>query len=175
MLARYHARWWDSSPGPGRRTPCAGYEIVTDAFFRESNFEHCTQLPRWEYVPPPLRDRERFLNAVLKMSDNNARGPKCTIHGDPDVGNMFFEVDGTPGFLDWQGATLGCWAHDFTEFILTALDIDVRRTHERPLIEYYLEQLRSHGIEAPRSGSADRVPWHFLADSAEKAFRRINA
>jgi len=153
MLARYHARWWNSA-GPVKQVSSANGEIVTDMFFSKSNFEDCTHLPRFEYVPPPLRSRERFLGAIYKLWDSNLQGPRCIVHGDPDLGNSFFELDGTPGFLDVQGDTLGCWAHDFTEFVITALDIDARRNFERPLLEFYLEQLRSHGVDAPTFGKA---------------------
>ena len=148
MLARYHARWWNS-PGTTRPESTSGGRIGTDVWMGESNFEYCMQLPRFEYVPPPLRDRERFLSAIYKMWDSNAQGPHCILHGDLHLGNCFFEVDGSPGFMDGQGDSRGCWAHDFTEFVLTALDIEDRRKHERPLLEFYLQELRSRGADAP--------------------------
>jgi len=148
MLARYHARWWNS-PGKVRPETSAGGTIVTDDWMSEGAFERCRQWPRFEFVVPELRNREQFLKAVYKLWDSNLRAQHCLLLGDPHLGNCFFEVDGTPGFLDLQGDTLGCWAHDVTEFILTSLDIDVRRNHERPLLEFYLEQLRSRGVDAP--------------------------
>jgi aminoglycoside phosphotransferase (APT) family kinase protein len=100
-------------------------------------------------VPAPLRDREHFRSLLYKMWDSNAQRPRCVLLGDLQLGNCLFEVDGTPGFLDLQGDTFGCWAQDFTEFLTSALDIDDRRKHERPLIEFYLQQLRSHSVDAP--------------------------
>ena len=147
MLARYHARWWNS-PGPAILCPPGGM-IIADDWLSESNFENLLQLPRFEYVPPELRDRERFRSALYSSWESNAQGPICLIHGDTHLGNWFFDVDGTPGLLDWQGDVRGCWAHDVTEFLLTALDIDERRNHQVPLLEFYLEQLRSHGVDAP--------------------------
>jgi Phosphotransferase enzyme family len=155
MLGRYHARWWHT-PGITRREITSGATVVTDVWLLADNFERCTHMPRFEFVPPPLRNRERFRSAIYHLWDSNARGPLCILHGDLHLGNCFFDVDGTPGFLDGQGDTRGCWAHDFTEFLMTALDIDARRTHERPLLELYLEQLRSHGIDAPSFETAWR-------------------
>ena len=153
MMARYHARWWNS-PGTTRPEVSAGAVGVTDDWMNASNFEQCLQLPRFEYVPAPLRDRERFRRFIYRLWDSNAQGPHCILHGDLHLGNCFFEVDGTPGFLDGQGDTRGCWAHDFTEFVLSTLDIDARRKCERELLEFYLQQLRSHGIDALSSENA---------------------
>ena len=153
MLAHYHARWWNSQDLASLGTPIFANEWL-DLTLEAGNFEHCMQLPRFEYVPPELRDREHFRRALYSSWESNAQGPSCLLHGDLHLGNCFFEVDGTPGFLDWQGDTRGCWAHDFTEFVLTTLDIDARRNCERPLLEFYLQQLGSHGIDAPSFDNA---------------------
>jgi len=153
MMARFHARWWNG-PERARRETSAGAALTTDDWMSESAFEHCMHLPRFEYVLPALRDRKRFVSAIHKLWDSNAQGARCLLLGDVALGNCFFEIDGTPGFLDLQGDTFGCWAHDFTEFVLSALDIDARRTSERPLLEFYLEQLRSQGIDAPNFANA---------------------
>ena len=153
MLARYHARWWNSPELASLGQPIFADDWV--GFILDAgNFEHCMRLPRFEYVPPPLRNRERIRSGLYGLWDSNAEGPSCILHGDLHLGNCFFEVDGKPGFLDWQGDTCGCWAHDFTEFLLTALDVDARRNCERPLLEFYLQQLRSHGIDAPSFDNA---------------------
>jgi len=154
MVARYHARWWNS-PGSVSTRP-AGGDVVTDIWMGAGNFQHCMQLPRFEYVPPPLRDRERFRSTLFKLWKSNAQGPHCYLLGDLHLGNCYFDVNGEPGFLDLQGDTLGCWAQDFTEFLTSALDIDARRRCERPLLEFYLQQLRSHGIDAPDFDTAWR-------------------
>lgn len=147
MLARYHARWWNS-PGPVRIGP-AGGSIVTDVWLDEENFERSSKLPRFEYVPPELRDRERFRDAVIRLWEDNATGPSCIVHGDLHLGNCFFEPDGSPGFLDWQGDTHSSWAHDFTEFVLSALDVEDRRGYDRALLAFYLEELHASGVDAP--------------------------
>jgi len=151
MLARYHARSW-GSPELASLVPVGGASLADDwagLMLDASGFKQCMQLPRFEFVPPALRDRDRFRGALHKMWHSNAHGPHCLLHGDLHLGNCFFEVDGTPGFVDWQGDTRGCWAYDFTEFLLTALNIDDRRNCERLLLDSYLAQLRSCGIDAP--------------------------
>jgi hypothetical protein len=147
MLARYHAHWWNS-PGPVRVGP-AGSSVVTDVWLAERNFERSKKLPRFQYVPPEMRNADTFRNAVIRLWEDNTKGPTCLLHGDLHLGNCFFEPDGSPGFLDWQGDTHGCWAHDFTEFVLSALEVEDRRKHERPLLELYLKELRACGVDAP--------------------------
>jgi aminoglycoside phosphotransferase (APT) family kinase protein len=148
MLARLHAQWWMCPGTPQRHS--AGADIVTDVWLGESNFRDCLRLPRYQYVPRELHDRERFRNAVYALWDSNARATHCVVHGDLAIGNCFFDADGSPGFLDGQGDTLGCWAYDYTVFIITSMDIAERRANERALLEHYLQQLRSHDVDAPR-------------------------
>lgn len=147
MLARYHAQWWNSPGKPQLHT--ASGNIVTDVWLDVANFELSRTLPRFVYVPPELHDRKRFLNAVYRLWDSNLQGTHCILHGDLALGNCFFDADGSPGFLDGQGDTLGCWAHDFTTFVITALDVEDRRNHERSLLALYLDELRARGADAP--------------------------
>ena len=39
------------------------------------------------------------------------------------INNTFFEPDGTPGYVDWQGAMKGHWAYDVSYFVGGALAI----------------------------------------------------
>ena len=43
----------------------------------------------------------------------------------------------------------GRWAHDFTYLLITGLASEDRRTHERDLLSFYLDELRRHGIDSP--------------------------
>ena len=40
----------------------------------------------------------------------------------------------------------GQWAHDVTYLLVTSLDTNFRRKHERELIDHYLDRLRAHGV-----------------------------
>lgn len=75
-----------------------------------------------------------------------AAEPQTVLHGDTHLGNLFFEGD-DPGFIDWQVARAGAGARDVAYFTSSSLDIDVRRTVERPLVERYAERLDAAGIE----------------------------
>src|SRR3546814_4664535 len=73
---------------------------------------------------------------------------------DAHVGNLYFDADGRAGYLDWQTVMRGCWAHDVAEFLGSALDAEMRRLHERRLLERYLETLHALGAAAPSADAA---------------------
>jgi hypothetical protein len=79
------------------------------------------------------------------------QGPMTWCHGDSHLGNIFHLPDGTAGLVDWQLSRQGCWAHDVTYAISTALAPADRRAHERELLGDYLDRLRKHGVEDPPS------------------------
>jgi hypothetical protein len=77
------------------------------------------------------------------------KGPHTLLHGDVHAGNVYYVAGHRGGLLDWQLALRGCWAIDVTYLLITALDPQQQATHEADLLRHYLDQLRSHGIEAP--------------------------
>ena len=81
-------------------------------------------------------------------------GPHCLLHGDFHLGNLYFDADGTPGVLDWQSTRRGPWAHDFTYFLVSALDMAERREWEKPLLRHYLQQLALHRVQPPTFDAA---------------------
>ena len=54
---------------------------------------------------------------------------QTVMHGDPHVGNTFYERDGRPGFLDWQTTMIGPSTHDVVYFIVGAMTVEDRRAH----------------------------------------------
>lgn len=148
-MARYHALWWESP----RLDPLARFPGVLEPIILyllgPENWDACMARPRADAVVGELRDRERVHAAVVAMWERNKEAARCFIHGDPHLGNMYFERDGSPGFLDWQGAMCGTWAHDVTYFVIGSLEIEDRRNHERELLTHYLERLAAYGAPAP--------------------------
>jgi aminoglycoside phosphotransferase (APT) family kinase protein len=113
------------------------------------HWDACMARPRAAWVPEYLRDRDRVQRAAEAMWDADEMPPHCLIHGDAHIGNMYFEHDGAPRFLDWQGAMRGHWAHDVTYFVVGALTVEDRRAHQEELLRHYLERLAAHGAPAP--------------------------
>lgn len=160
-LAVLHARWWKSAH-LGNYPWLAGGALASDDMFghmlAQSHWDACMRRERASRVPAALLNRERVLAAVRAMAVAGSQaGPPCLLHGDPHLGNLYFEPDGTPGFLDWQTVMKGPWVHDVTYNLIGLLDIEDRRAHERDLLRHYLDCLRGHGVEAPSFDSAWRA------------------
>src|SRR3546814_17846854 len=77
--------------------------------------------------------------------------PQCFSHGDAHLGNMFFEIDGRPGFLDWQAWQEGPYMHDVAYSIIGNLKVEDRRAAEKNLLAGYLTALQDHGVANPPS------------------------
>jgi aminoglycoside phosphotransferase (APT) family kinase protein len=69
----------------------------------------------------------------------------CAIHGDSHLGNTFITPSGEPGFIDWQGLSIGSAFHDVAYFVSGSLSISDRREHEGDLVNHYLTSLRALG------------------------------
>lgn len=75
-----------------------------------------------------------------------ASEPSTLLHGDTHFGNTYLLPNNRVGMLDWQLVNRGRWAHDVTYMLMTALDVEARRSHDRDLLDYYLEKLREAGV-----------------------------
>jgi aminoglycoside/choline kinase family phosphotransferase len=72
------------------------------------------------------------------------RDPFCVLHGDPHPGNLYLLEDRV-GLLDWQAVRRGNGLRDATYLTVLALEPEVRRTHERDLLEHYCTELAAAG------------------------------
>jgi hypothetical protein len=160
-LATLHAHYWASprfaSDLAWVATPCArgmdpvfrklGLELVSDQVARNDY--------KAELIRPLGRSLPEMFAALWKVQELLASEPTTLLHGDPHIGNTYLLPDGTGGLLDWQLMVRGRWAHDLTYALVTGLDTESRRSHERELIGYYLGELRERGVETvPSDGEA---------------------
>ncbi len=171
MQAALHARWWDRAI-PSLDQFDRGGRIRAGAEFLISpeNWDlHLSVEARRTILaelPPALRERTRIEHAVHAMLDGWQRPPSCTLHGDLHPGNLYYLTDGRPGLIDWQ-LWVGPWAHDVAYSVAGMLEPELRRSHERELLAYYLEQLAFHGIAPPSFSQAwldyrRHMIWGFL-------------
>ena len=72
---------------------------------------------------------------MMGMLTSDRDRAHCLVHGDSHLGNLFFEADGTPGYLDWQSPMRGVWALDVGYFMGTGMTIEDRRHSEADLRE----------------------------------------
>lgn len=151
MLAVLHATFW-------RDPMLQKFEWLTPGGVIHSNgvlerfsdfWDYVAPMPRFIHVPDGLKDRERLLKANLALMAADMANPICVAHGDPHIGNMFFDPDGRPGLLDWATVMLGSWAWDVSYAMVINQSVDQRRAFERVQLEHYLGRLAALGADAP--------------------------
>jgi len=94
---------------------------------------------------PKMPDEFRRACVVVRtrrdvLEDLWARGPRTLVHGDPHLGNLFFDADRV-GFLDWQVIQHAPGMRDVSYFLCNSLRTELRRVHEADLIRHYLGTL----------------------------------
>ena len=105
--------------------------------------------PRGFAAPVALHEPDRLRAAFTAYRAGVHRDAQCVVHGDAHIGNAYVEPDGRVGFVDWQTVGIGPWVHDVNYFLVSALDVPDRQTHERELLGHYLKALASFGVSAP--------------------------
>lgn len=123
--------------------------------------------PRWAFVPPELDDPPRIRRALYARQELDLIDPVSMLHGDPHLGNLFFDHTGTGSFLDWQTVMRGAWGFDVAYFIVNSMSVEDRRRHERDLLSTYLDAVRSYRDHAPSFDEAwqayrRHAMWTFL-------------
>ena len=71
-------------------------------------------------------------------------GPATVVHGDPHIGNLFFDGDRV-GFLDWGMSTIGPPLKDVSYFLTMGVEPEDRRRMQSDLLKHYLDVRRSLG------------------------------
>jgi hypothetical protein len=108
-------------------------------------------------VPEEVRAAERLLEAVNRLADSlEADGPKCLLHGDAHVGNLYLNAAGHPCLLDWQLVQGGPWYIDVGYHLGCTMSTDERRRTESDLLMHYLGRLRHEAGYAPSFDQARR-------------------
>jgi hypothetical protein len=71
-------------------------------------------------------------------------GSLSLLHGDSHLGNFFVSGDDM-GMLDWQAAHWGKGIRDVQYFLIDSLPADILASHERELVDYYVERRGHYG------------------------------
>jgi hypothetical protein len=73
--------------------------------------------------------------------------PRTVTHGDFRLDNLLFkDGDLSPFVVDWQTTAWGTAAYDVAYFVGGCLTPELRRIHERQLLEDYFHTLTSYGV-----------------------------
>jgi hypothetical protein len=148
MLARLHAHAWMSADLERLGTP--GGTLISDGIvlrlLTPEAWGMAMTKPAAANLPAPLRDIATVRDAMQRLwAFDMASNQRCMVHGDAHTGNMFFEQDGRPGFLDFQRFMQCDWAHDVNYFLVSAMAVDDVAAHEARLLEHYLKALHAAG------------------------------
>lgn len=155
MLARLHARYWESpqlaDDGPLSwvlRTVTGWHLDYMKMVLQPKNWAFYTSLPRGTAVPYALKsDPARLDRALDAQWAFHRTKPQTLGHGDAHTANVYFNRKGG-GLIDWEMRRCP-WFHDFTYFIVSSLDLVDRRKWDRALLLHYLERLKGHGVPTP--------------------------
>jgi hypothetical protein len=154
MLARMHAKWWESPELKQLKNFSTAWEAASDIvmqMLRPEYFETCIHHRRCQAYVGPYRDRDRVVAGLRTQWARGREVPQVFSHGDAHLGNMFFEPDGTPGYLDWQSWQEGPYMHDVAYSTIGNLKVEDRRHAEKDLIAGYLAALSANGVANPPS------------------------
>jgi hypothetical protein len=153
-LARLHAGTWDSpelreggrwgwmSDTPERILDFMGPLLEADVW------DSFVASPRGAAASTRFHDRHWMREAMERTAVFARDLPRCACHGDTHLGNLYVDVDGTPGFFDCISYKAP-GMYEVTYHLACALDLADRPAMERPLVQHYLDALRGHGIAAP--------------------------
>ena len=148
-LARLHAAFWESPRFSDDLAWLTSYENNprrTLEWWLSARSDGPALAKFGELVPESVRSKTRRIHANRPLLEAHwARAPRTLIHGDPHAGNLFFDGD-EAGLFDWQVVQIGPGLRDVSYFLVNSLDTDLRRTHERALIEHYLVVLAEGGV-----------------------------
>jgi len=152
-LATMHATFWDS-PRFGTdlswvATPTSGGMFdVFDLIGLDLIEDQVSRHPfKGELIAPLGKGLPEMWDLLWQVQERHTAAPTTLLHGDTHLGNTYLLPGERGGFLDWQLMMRGSWAHDVTYLIVTSLDPDTRRNHQRELLGGYLDQLAAAGVD----------------------------
>lgn len=158
-LARIHAAYWQSprleADGDLSWLPTPRQGGMADVFKKLGRgliADHMRMDPiRREKIKPLGLSVDELWAALLRAEEALMVPPLTLCHGDAHVQNTYYLEDGTVGLFDWQLSLKCSWARDVAYCMGTGLSRKVRRENERGLLEVYLKELASNGVQDPPS------------------------
>ncbi len=159
-LAKLHSAFWN------RADELDWIPHIADSYHADNmralaNQGFDTVMQRFgDFVPDHLPTRrEVFLGAVTELQRRMDTPPVTLCHGDFRMENLLYGC--RPGHdpvavLDWQGPLRARGMNDVALFLGQSTRTDVRRKHERDLLDGYLAGLKAGGV----TGLTRDAIWH---------------
>jgi hypothetical protein len=144
-LASLHAAFWGPRRFSWLRTAPVNPNESLERYVCQ--LAHRPTLRRYsDLLPVGVRDGAGRIHAERRALERYwADGPLTLIHGDSHAGNLYFVGD-EAGLFDWQVTQHHQGIRDVAYFIILSLDTDLRRAHERTLVDRYVRRLRDAGV-----------------------------
>ncbi len=141
-LARLHAQFWENTA----ELPLSFLELPHTLLDEKwAAFE-----TKWsDVLGTQAIETLRFAKERFQSNAQRFRKGSLTfLHGDVKSSNIFFNVqDQTPGFLDWQFASVGKGVQDLVFFMIESFSVQTMDRQFTILKQYYYTKLREFGIE----------------------------
>jgi beta-phosphoglucomutase-like phosphatase (HAD superfamily)/thiamine kinase-like enzyme len=140
-LARLHSTFWNKVPESFPLQPM----ILPVAELNDmwQRFE-----TKWESVLG-AKGIDKLFECKTEI-ENNARRlqekSQTLLHGDVKSANLFFESDSTPGFLDWQFASVGKGVQDLVFMMIESFSMEKMDVCYSLLKDYYFTKLQEYGV-----------------------------
>jgi hypothetical protein len=154
-LSQIHAPFWDSPRlGDGGDLSWLQHPITGGFanFLRTNGFSIIRMFLDLPYKKALLdatgEDADSMEAAFWKLQEQVAGNPITLLHGDPHPRNTYALPGGRMGVLDWQLVRRGSWSHDVGYALIGALTPDLRRAHERELLDAYRGRLVDAGVSS---------------------------
>lgn len=154
VLAQFHARTWNSPEfAPGGRWDwvpelMAANRAYAEHFLRREVWDRFIASPRAAAASVRFHDPAWMARALDKLALLSTRRPTFLQHGDTHLGNLYVDLDGTPGFFD-SLPHRGPPAGEVSYHLACALDPADRPRWEEKLVAHYLEELARAGVAPP--------------------------
>jgi hypothetical protein len=155
-LAQIHAPFWDSPRlQAGGDLSWLEHPVTGPfaTFLHTNGFDIIRMFLELPYKKALLEaagtDADTLEAAFWNLAARTAQGPITLLHGDPHPLNTYTLPAGNVGVLDWQLVRRGSWSHDVSYALIGALEPDLRRAHERELLDNYRGRLQAAGIDVP--------------------------
>lgn len=150
-MAAYHAASWESPhfEAGGRwadiqsRFDGWGLDYMRRYLVPEV-WDHYMASPRGAAASVRFHDCAWMERALMTIGEIQRQQPRCLIHGDTHLGNLYILEDGTPGYFDAQVARTA-WHHEVSYHIVCAADLADRAAWELDLLRIYLDALAKEG------------------------------
>ena len=97
-----------------------------------------------------LRWCEQFVEGIPEWIAGHFDDPFTMTHGDFRLDNLFFSDNGDVTVIDWQMCMRAPGQADLVYFCANNLTVEMRRSHERELVERYVTALHRAGVPSDR-------------------------